>query len=133
MTAPLTGQCEDVVAGCPLLALRQDGGRWSDAGVAVVRSGGRLYAFEAQCPHGGVSLADAPVSRGAIVCPSHGARFRLGDGKVLAGPARRPLTTYDAQETPGGVVVRTRREPPAHRPVRRVVSALARRLVGGRR
>ena len=128
MTAPaVQAEVAEVVAGCPLLALRDDGDCWSDDEVAVVRSRGRLHAFEAQCPHGSASLVGAPVVRGAVVCPRHGARFRLSDGKPLSGPARRPLAVYDAQETPDGVVVRRRSErAAARRTFRQVLTALSR-------
>ena len=65
-------------------------------GVALVRQGGQVRAFAAACPHGAASLADGVVRGGVVTCPRHGARFRLRDGRALAGPTRTPLTLLTA-------------------------------------
>jgi glycine/D-amino acid oxidase-like deaminating enzyme/nitrite reductase/ring-hydroxylating ferredoxin subunit len=77
---------------------------------AVVRAGGqrlavhrdasgRLHALSARCTHMGciVHFNDAEC---AWECPCHGSRFDI-DGKVVQGPAVRPLEQHDLEE-PGG-------------------------------
>lgn len=41
-------------------------------------AGGRLRAFDADCPHRGADLARGTPEDGVIVCPFHGLRVRLG-------------------------------------------------------
>ena len=58
----------------------------------VKQSGGKIVAFAPQCTH----LACAYHWEGAqnkFVCPCHGSVFSI-DGKVLEGPAPRPLDQY---------------------------------------
>ncbi|MFJ6631698.1 Rieske (2Fe-2S) protein [Streptomyces sp. NPDC091376] len=50
---------------------------------------GDFKAFTAVCTHQGC-LVDK-VEDGTIDCPCHGSRFRIEDGAVAQGPARRPL------------------------------------------
>ena len=57
----------------------------------VVRRGGELRGFVDRCPHTGTPLAAMPdryLTRegNLIVCATHGAMFRPGDGLCLAGP-----------------------------------------------
>lgn len=59
--------------------------------VFAVRRGQSLYAYVNRCPHIGTPLdwrPDAFLDREgrAIVCATHGARFRVEDGVCLAGP-----------------------------------------------
>jgi nitrite reductase/ring-hydroxylating ferredoxin subunit len=98
----------EVLAVCPLAALRVEGARWAQDGVVVVRHRGELLAFEQACPHAGASLADGALHAGTVICPHHNARFRLRDGKVLAGSARRPLRCFEVEEVGAEVVVRPR-------------------------
>ena len=71
------------------------------AGGGVVKSGvvlikdanGTIQAFSATCTHQGCTLSS--VSNGSINCPCHGSRFSATDGKVLRGPATRPLPTVN--------------------------------------
>lgn len=60
-------------------------------GEVIVNRGadGSVRAYSARCPHLGCRL-DRIVD-GVIVCPCHGSRFE-GDGRVVSGPAVRPLT-----------------------------------------
>lgn len=97
---------------CPLAALASDGDRWTGDGVTVVRDRGRLHAFAEQCPHGGASLAGAPVHRGVVTCPRHGARFRLSDGTALSGPTRTPLPCFDVADAGAGVLLLPRERRP---------------------
>lgn len=101
----------EVLAVCPVAALRVEGARWAQDGVVVVRHRGELLAYEQACPHAGASLADGSLHAGAVICPHHNARFRLRDGKVLAGPARRPLRCFEVEEVGDEVVVHPRITP----------------------
>ena len=109
------------LVGCPFAALARDGDRWAGDGVAVVRAGGRLHAFADTCPHGAVSLADAPVRGGVVTCPGHGARFRLSDGKALSGPTRTPLPCFDV-DTAGEL----HRREPRRRTLRELLASIGR-------
>ena len=65
-----------------------------DAGghnIVVVRHGARAFGYINSCPHVGTALdmisddfVDADEK--LLVCPLHGARFRIEDGVCVAGP-----------------------------------------------
>ncbi|WP_329315886.1 MULTISPECIES: Rieske (2Fe-2S) protein [unclassified Streptomyces] len=50
---------------------------------------GQFKAFSATCTHQGCSVAT--VTDGNIVCPCHQSLFKISDGTVAGGPAKRPL------------------------------------------
>ena len=57
----------------------------------VVREGRRLRAYVNSCPHTGVPLELVPdrflnADGSYIICSTHGALFRIGDGYCVAGP-----------------------------------------------
>jgi nitrite reductase/ring-hydroxylating ferredoxin subunit len=57
----------------------------------VVRKAGALIGYIDRCPHTGLPLAPMPdryLTREGdlILCGSHGALFRIGDGLCVAGP-----------------------------------------------
>ena len=59
--------------------------------IFVVRHGGRVAAYENSCPHLGSPLDWVPdrfldLEKRFILCATHGALFRIGDGHCLAGP-----------------------------------------------
>jgi Rieske Fe-S protein len=59
-------------------------------GVVLTRDGnGAVHAVSATCTHQGCTVS-AP-SNGAVSCPCHGSAFDAVTGKVLRGPATRPL------------------------------------------
>jgi Rieske Fe-S protein len=59
-------------------------------GVMVVRSGNKIYATSAICPHQSCTMA-AVGNR--FCCPCHGTRYDLM-GRVIKGPARESLACY---------------------------------------
>jgi Rieske Fe-S protein len=69
----------------------QGGGKvFQDQKVVVTQPAqGDFKAFTAICTHEGCTLNK--VEDGTIDCPCHGSRFRITDGSVERGPARRPL------------------------------------------
>ena len=60
-------------------------------GLFAIRQGDRVRVYVNSCPHLGVPLDPAPhrfldARRSAIVCSTHGARFRIEDGACISGP-----------------------------------------------
>ena len=62
--------------------------------VFVCRSGSRLKAYSAQCPHLGGPLDKGIVTAGTIRCPWHHACFDLATGEATAAPAFDVLPEY---------------------------------------
>jgi cytochrome b6-f complex iron-sulfur subunit len=63
---------------------------------------GELTALLAACTHQGCQ--PEPLGE-RLVCPCHGSEFAL-DGRVLQGPAERPLTRYPVSVEGDDIVVR---------------------------
>ncbi len=59
----------------------------------ILDVGGRLVAHSTRCPHWGGPLDRAPIEAESVVCPWHGDRFALEDGRNLSQRAcqLRPL------------------------------------------
>jgi menaquinol-cytochrome c reductase iron-sulfur subunit len=67
-----------------------------NASAWVVKSpGGLITAFSPQCTHLGCAY-HWDNRAGQFLCPCHGSRFGI-DGRVLAGPAPRPLDRYEVK------------------------------------
>jgi len=62
--------------------------------LALVREGGAVYAMKLVCTHLGCTVQ---VTSGDLICPCHGSRFDR-EGRVLHGPADRPLERYAVEE-----------------------------------
>jgi nitrite reductase/ring-hydroxylating ferredoxin subunit len=78
--------------------------------VFLYRLGDQVFAVANRCTHQG-----APLNRGrvsgtgatlAVTCPVHGSMFRLADGRVLRGPAMRPVAAYEARIVEDRVEIR---------------------------
>jgi nitrite reductase/ring-hydroxylating ferredoxin subunit/uncharacterized membrane protein len=78
------------------------------AGTAVllVRCGERIHALADTCAHLGCSLSEGEVKEGSIVCPCHGSRYALEDGRVLNGPSTFPQPCFAARVRDGQVEIR---------------------------
>ncbi len=57
-------------------------GEWS---VLVVRTEAGLFAINDCCSHQASHLSAGRVRSGVIMCPLHGARFELANGKCVGG------------------------------------------------
>lgn len=62
--------------------------------VLLVNVDGNFYAVGSRCPHLHLVLSDGPLEGNVITCPHHGSQFDVITGKVLKGPASKPLPTY---------------------------------------
>ncbi len=60
-------------------------------------------ALSLECTHLGCRVA--PLSGGGFACPCHGSRYDA-EGRVVSGPARRPLQTALLERTPNGWIAR---------------------------
>jgi len=73
--------------------------------VLICRTGDGYFAIENKCSHTGAPLTRGRIRGDCIVCPVHGARFQLRDGKHLTPPASRGLRTFAARVVGGRVQV----------------------------
>ena len=62
--------------------------------VLLVKSEGQIFAVQNRCTHDNEQLVGGLVRKCSIVCPYHGARFRLSDGRPFGPPAFEALQTY---------------------------------------
>ena len=90
----------DLDAGRPRTAVA--GGRE----IVVWQHAGRLHALDNRCSHTRGPLALGRVELGQVVCPWHGARFALADGRPCGGPADGPVGVYAVRQEGSGVFVR---------------------------
>lgn len=114
---------DDFTDACASAALPEGHARVVEIGrvpVLLRRAGGRIDAVEAWCPHAGGPLDAGSIEGDEAVCPWHGSRFCLRDGKPTRGPASAPLRTFDVREAGGRILVRPNDEthtwPPAPDP-----------------
>lgn len=66
---------------------------YREARVALLRQGESVYALNLVCTHLGCTVTVTPTG---LVCPCHGSSFDR-EGKVLKGPADRPLERYEVE------------------------------------
>lgn len=89
----------DIPDGGGLIVDAPDGGK-----ALLVRNGKEVTAYDAACTHMG-SIIGVPKS-GVSTCPNHGSKFDVEDGgKVVNGPATRPLQKLNAQVKGDAVVL----------------------------
>jgi 3-phenylpropionate/trans-cinnamate dioxygenase ferredoxin subunit len=76
--------------------------------VALIHQQGKFYAIDDVCTHDGGPLAEGELEGYQIICPRHGARFDIRDGRALTLPATRPTTTHEVKVEGNAVYVRLR-------------------------
>ena len=74
---------------------------YREARLALIREKDEVYALDLVCTHLGCTVAVTPAG---LVCPCHGSRFDRR-GKVLEGPAGRPLRRYAVEIGAEGITV----------------------------
>lgn len=67
----------------------------SEPGVLLRDKGGKLHAMSARCTHVGCVVVWKSEAQN-LACPCHNSQFDL-DGKVLGGPATKPLPQWKAE------------------------------------
>jgi len=81
--------------------------------VLLVRQNGRVYALGETCAHLGGPLSEGKIEDCSVVCPWHGSRYALDDGRVLNGPSTFPQPCYQARINNGQIELRGIPPPPA--------------------
>ena len=75
------------------------------AEIAVFNLEGELFAIEDVCTHDGGELATGRCHGDQIICPRHGARFCIRDGKALTPPAYEDIETFPVRIEQGQIQV----------------------------
>jgi 3-phenylpropionate/trans-cinnamate dioxygenase ferredoxin subunit len=79
-----------------------------DRMIALFHVGGKFYAIDDVCTHDGGPLAEGRLEGFAIVCPRHGAKFDIRDGRVLSMPATMPTIAHEVKIEGDEVFVRVK-------------------------
>ncbi len=73
--------------------------------ILVANFGGNFYCLEGRCSHAGAPLAEGSLEGEVLTCPWHYSQFRITDGSVLRGPARKALRIYRTEIKDGQLFV----------------------------
>ncbi|MFF3670393.1 Rieske (2Fe-2S) protein [Microtetraspora malaysiensis] len=65
-----------------------------DTPVALVRTGGEVFALHDVCSHAEVKLSEGEVYDHTLECWLHGSCFDLRSGKSTGPPATKPVNVY---------------------------------------
>lgn len=76
-----------------------------DLPIVVFNIGGQLYAIDDVCSHDDGPLGDGELEGMEVVCPRHGARFDVRDGKVTSLPAAIDIAAYPVRVVDGQIEI----------------------------
>jgi 3-phenylpropionate/trans-cinnamate dioxygenase ferredoxin subunit len=62
--------------------------------IAIFNPSGTFYAIEDVCSHDGGELASGKCDGDQIICPRHGARFCIRNGRALTPPAYEDIESF---------------------------------------
>ncbi len=77
-----------------------------DKQIGLFKIDGKYYAIGAWCSHQKTSLVHGEIEDHEIMCPLHGARFDLRNGKHLSMPAVRPIPSYAVKVEEGKILIK---------------------------
>ncbi|MDB5702337.1 MAG: Rieske (2Fe-2S) protein [Sphingomonadales bacterium] len=69
--------------------------------VLICRSATGLHAIRDSCPHQNLTMDGGRVRGNTIICPHHGARFSLEDGRSMSPITPKPITVLTCHEQGG--------------------------------
>jgi len=104
MTGPLPGYTR----ACPLSDVPQEGAigvELDGTPVAIIRTGGELFALYDVCSHEEVPLSEGDVYDHTVECWLHGSLFDLRSGEPTGPPATKPVPVYPVQAVGDDVYV----------------------------
>lgn len=79
--------------------------------LVVFNLGGSYFAIADLCSHDDGPLGDGDLDGNEIICPRHGARFDLRNGKALCPPAVEDIPAYPVRVSEGEISVGIPRNP----------------------
>ena len=85
----------------------------NDVPVVLVRQGHEIHALVATCSHLGGPLDEGRVHDGSIMCPWHGSRYALHDGRLEHGPSVYWQPALETRVRAGQIEVRGAPRPPS--------------------
>ncbi len=93
---------------CALSELVEDEPRrieLDDVDVALVRTGGEVFAIHDECSHASIPLSEGEIDDCHVECWLHGSRFDLRTGKPDVLPATEPVPIYPVRVDGDDVLV----------------------------
>ena len=76
-----------------------------DTPVAIIRTGGEVFALRDVCSHEEVPLSEGEIYDHTVECWLHGSCFDLRTGQPTGPPATAPVPTYPVKIDDGDVYV----------------------------
>ena len=73
--------------------------------IVLLNIGGSIYAIGDICTHDNGPLGDGELDGLQIICPRHGARFDLRDGKAVSLPAVKATPWYPVRVVDGMIEI----------------------------
>ncbi len=73
--------------------------------IVIFNIAGKLYAIADTCSHDNHPLGEGELESMEIICPRHGARFDIRDGKALSLPAIVDIPSYPVRVVDGEIEV----------------------------
>lgn len=77
--------------------------------ILLLKRNGRIFALGEKCAHLGGPLAEGKLEDDSVVCPWHGSRFALENGRVINGPAVYAQPCFEVRARDGRIEVRPTR------------------------
>ena len=65
--------------------------------MALFNLDGQFYAIDNNCTHQGGPLAEGEVEGETVICPWHGAVFKITTGEVVDLPAPKGVASYNVR------------------------------------
>jgi 3-phenylpropionate/trans-cinnamate dioxygenase ferredoxin subunit len=96
------------IRACALADLPEEGVIGVEASgvrVALVRTGGEVFALHDVCTHEEVPLSEGEIYDHTVECWLHGSCFDVRTGEPTGPPATRPVPTYAVKIEGGDVYV----------------------------
>ena len=88
------------VRACTLADVPEDGALGVEVKgtpVAIIRTGGEIFALHDVCSHEEVPLSEGDIYDHTVECWLHGSCFDLATGQPTGPPATKPVATYSVQ------------------------------------
>jgi nitrite reductase (NADH) small subunit len=74
--------------------------------IVLAKRGGKIHAFENNCPHLGGPLGRGTLQGNTVVCPLHHWTFDLASGKCVSGLPDEKIAVYETQVENGKILLK---------------------------